>query len=40
MTKRQMKQWQEESVNQALVRLTQERYMELEKVMRAAGQVS
>ncbi len=40
MTKKQLREWQEESVNQALVRLTTERYMELQRVMRAAGEVN
>lgn len=40
MTKKQMLDWQRESVEQALCRLTIERYAELEKVMKAAGQVS
>lgn len=40
MTKKQMSDWRTESINQALVRLTTERYTELQKVMRAAGYVA
>jgi len=40
MTKREMQKWQQESVQQAVVRLTLERYRELDKARRAAGYVS
>jgi hypothetical protein len=40
MTKRELKDWQRESVQQAVVRVTLERYQELQEIIRAAGQVA
>lgn len=39
MTKRQIEAWRTESIEQALVRLTIERFTELQKAVRAAGEV-
>lgn len=39
MTKHELNQWKTESIEQALVRLTLERFTELQRIVRAAGQV-
>jgi hypothetical protein len=39
MTKKQMDAWQKESIEQAVVVLTQERYKELQRLMTLAGEV-
>jgi hypothetical protein len=39
MTKKQMALWQKESIEQAVVVLTKERYLELQRLMSLAGEV-
>jgi hypothetical protein len=40
MTKREMAEWQRTSIEQAVVRLTMERYTELMEIQRFAGFVA
>ncbi len=40
MTKRELNRWREESVKQAVVQLTQERFTELLKAQQMAGYVA
>lgn len=40
MTKREMQIWKQESIRQAIVELTQERFNELLKAQRMAGYVA
>lgn len=39
MTKQQLEQWKQESIEQAMVRFTVERYCQLIQIARAAGEV-
>lgn len=39
MTKQQMREWQEDSIRQAVVELTLERYRQLEETAKLAGHV-